>query len=70
MKLATQHEAKCLEVYSGLEGQAESIQTKRTSLAQFQQQAEKFDELDVLKKEFSTLHSHLEELDSKKAKLH
>ena len=67
VKLATQHEAKCLEVYSGLEGQAESIQAKRTTLAQFQQQAEKFDELDVLKKEFSTLHSSLEELDSKKS---
>ena len=67
VKLATQHEAKCLEVYSGLEGQAESIQAKRTTLAQFQQQAEKFDELDVLKKEFSTLHSSLEEFDSKKS---
>ena len=67
VKLATQHEAKCLEAYSGLEGQAESIQAKRTTLAQFQQQAEKFDELDILKKEFSTLHSHLEELDSKKS---
>ena len=67
VKLATQHEAKCLEVYSGLEGQSESIQAKRTTLAQFQQQAEKFDELDVLKKEFSTLHSSLEELDSKKS---
>ena len=67
VKLATQHEAKCLEVYSGLEGQVESIQVKRTTLAQFQQQAEKFDELDVLKKEFSTLHSSLEELDSKKS---
>ena len=67
VKLATQHEASCLEVYSGLEGQAESIQAKRTTLAQFQQQAEKFDELDILKKEFSTLHSHLEELDSKKS---
>ena len=67
VKLATQHEASCLEVYSGLEGQAESIQAKRTTLAQFQQQAKKFDELDILKKEFSTLHSHLEELDSKKS---
>lgn len=67
VKLATQHEDKCLEVYSGLEGQVESIQVKRTTLAQFQQQAEKFDELDVLKKEFSTLHSSLEELDSKKS---
>ena len=67
VKLATQHEASCLEVYSGLEGQAESIQAKRTTLAQFQQQAKKFDELDVLKKEFSTLHSSLEELDSKKS---
>lgn len=67
VELATQHETKCLEVYSGLEGQAESIQAKRTTLAQFQQQAEKFDELDVLKKEFSTLHSSLEEFDSKKS---
>lgn len=67
VKLATQHETSCLEVYSGLEGQAESIQAKRTTLAQFQQQAKKFDELDVLKKEFSTLHSSLEELDSKKS---
>lgn len=67
VKLATQHEASCLEVYSGLEGQAESIQAKRTTLAQFQQQAKKFDELDVLKKEFSTLYSHLEELDCKKS---
>lgn len=67
VKLATQHEAICLEVYSGLEGQAESIQAKRTTLAQFQQQAEKFDELDVLKKEFSILHSSLEEFDSKKS---
>ena len=67
VKLATQHEVRCLEVYSGLEGQAESIQSKRTTLAQFQQQAKKFDELDVLKKEFSTLHSSLEELDSKKS---
>ena len=67
VELATQHEAKCLKVYSGLEGQAESIQAKRTTLAQFQQQAEKFDELDVLKKEFSTLYSHLEELDCKKS---
>lgn len=67
VKLATQHEAKCLAVYSGLEGQAESIQAKRTTLAQFQQQAEQFDELDVLKKEFSTLHSSLEEFDSKKS---
>ena len=67
VKLATQHEVRCLEVYSGLEGQAESIQAKRTTLAQFQQQAKKFDELDVLKKEFSTLYSHLEELDCKKS---
>lgn len=67
VELATQHEAKCLDVYSDLEGQAESIQAKRTTLAQFQQQAEKFNELDVLKKELSTLQSNLEELDSKKS---
>ena len=41
VELATQHEAKCLDVYSDLEGQAESIQAKRTTLAQFQQQAER-----------------------------
>ena len=67
VELATQHEAKCLDVYSDLEGQAESIQAKRTALAQFQQQAEKFNELDVLKKELFTLQSNLEELDSKKS---
>ena len=67
VKLATQHEAKCLEVYSGLEGQAESIQAKRTTLAQIQRHAKKLYELDVLKKEFSTLHSSLEEFDSKKS---
>ncbi|WP_449191326.1 AAA family ATPase, partial [Veillonella parvula] len=67
VELATQHEAKCLDLYSDLEGRAESIQDKRTTLAQFQQQAEKFNELDVLKKELSTLQSNLEELDSKKS---
>lgn len=67
VELATQHEAKCLDLYSDLEGRAESIQDKRTTLAQFQQQAEKFNELDVLKKELSSLQSNLEELDSKKS---
>ena len=39
---------------------AETIQTKRTTLAQLQQQSEKFDELALLNNELSTLKSQLE----------
>ena len=42
---ATQHETNCIEVYEALASQAETIQSKRTTLAQLQQQSEKFDEL-------------------------
>lgn len=47
---ATQHESNCIEVHEALESQAETIQSKRTTLAQLQQQSEKFDELGLLKK--------------------
>ena len=64
---ATQHESKCIEAYEALESQAETIQAKRTTLAQLQQQSETFDELGLLKKKLSSLRSDVEELDSKKS---
>ena len=64
---ATQHESKCIEAHEALESQAETIQAKRTTLAQLQQQSETFDELGVLKKKLSTLRSDVEQLDSKKS---
>ena len=47
---ATQHETNCIEAHEALASQAETIQSKRTTLAQLQQQSEKFDELGLLKK--------------------
>ena len=64
---ATQHESKCIEAHEALESQAETIQAKRTTLAQLQQQSETFDELGSLKKKLSTLCSDVEQLDSKKS---
>ena len=64
---ATQHESNCIEAHEALESQAETIQSKRTTLAQLQQQSEKFDELGALKKELSTLNDNLAKLDSKKS---
>ena len=64
---ATQHESKCTEVYETLESQAETMQAKRTTLAQLQQQAEQFNELVVLNKELSTLNSQLETQDREKS---
>lgn len=64
---ATQHESNCIEVHEALESQAETIQAKRTTLAQLQQQSETFDELGSLKKKLSTLRSDVEQLDSKKS---
>lgn len=63
---ATQHESNCIEAHEALESQAETIQAKRTTLAQLQQQSETFDELGSLKKKLSTLRSDVEQLDSKK----
>ena len=64
---ATQHESNCIEAHEALESQAETIQAKRTTLAQLQQQSETFDELGLLKKKLSALRSDVEQLDSKKS---
>lgn len=64
---ATQHESNCIEAHEALESQAETIQAKRTTLAQLQPQSETFDELGLLKKKLSTLCSDVEQLDSKKS---
>lgn len=64
---ATQHESKCTEDYEVLASYAETIQAKRTTLAQLQQQAEQFTELSVLNKELSTLNSKLETQDREKS---
>lgn len=64
---ATQHESNCIEAHEALEFQAETIQAKRTTLAQLQQQSETFDELGLLKKKLSALRSDVEQLDSKKS---
>ncbi|BBU36833.1 nuclease SbcCD subunit C [Veillonella sp. S12025-13] len=67
VEAATQHESKCTEVYETLESQGETMQAKRTTLAQLQQQAEQFNELVVLHKELSTLNSQLETQDREKS---
>ena len=64
---AAQHESKCTAAYEMLESQAETMQAKRTTLAQLQQQAEQFTELSVLNKELSTLNSKLETQDREKS---
>lgn len=64
---ATQHESNCIEAHEALESQAETIQDKRTTLAQLQQQSETFYELGLLKKKLSSLRSDVEQLDSKKS---
>jgi len=40
VEVAAQHESKCTEAYETLESHAETMQAKRTALAQLQQQAE------------------------------
>ena len=64
---ASQYEAKCTESHEALASQAETIQAKRTTLAQLQQQSEKFDELALLNKELSTLNSKFETLNREKS---
>lgn len=64
---ASQHESKCTEAHEALAAQAETIQAKRTTLAQLQQQSEKFDELALLNKDLSTLNSQLETQDREKS---
>lgn len=67
VEAATQHESKRTEAYEVLASHAETIQAKRTTLAQLQQQAEQFNELAVLNKELSTLNSQLETQDREKS---
>ena len=67
VECASQHEAKCTEAHEALASQAETIQAKRTTLAQLQQQSEKFDELALLNKELSILNSKLETLNREKS---
>ena len=64
---AAQHESKCTEDYEVLASHAETIQAKRTTLAQLRQQSEKFDELALLNQELSTLNSQLETQDREKS---
>ena len=60
VEIASQHESKCTEAHDALASQGETIQAKRTTLAQLRQQSEKFDELALLNQEFSALKSSLE----------
>lgn len=64
---AFQHESKCTENHDVLASQAETIQAKRTTLAQLKQQSEKFDELALLNQELTTLKGNLETQDSEKS---
>ena len=60
VEMAAQQESKCIEAHEVLVSQAETIQAKRTTLAQLQQQSEKFDELALLNQELTTLKGNLE----------
>ena len=66
VETASQQESKCTEAHEVLASQAETIQAKRTTLAQLQQQSEKFDELALLNKELTILKSNLETQDREK----
>ena len=67
VEIASQHESKCTEAHDVLSSQGETIQAKRTTLAQLRQQSEKFDELAVLNKELATLKRNLETQDCEKS---
>ena len=67
VEIASQQESKCTEAHEVLASQAEIMQAKRTTLAQFRQQSEKFDELALLNKELSTLNSKFETLNREKS---
>ena len=64
---ASQHESKCTEAHEALASYAETIQAKRTTLAQLRQQSERFDELALLNQELTTLKSKLETQDREKS---
>ena len=67
VEIASQQESKCTEAHEVLASQAETIQAKRTTLAQLRQQSEKFDELALLNKELTTLKRNLETQDREKS---
>ena len=67
VEMASQHESKCTEAHEVLVSQAETIQAKRTTLAQLKQQSEKFDELALLNQELITLKGNLETQDREKS---
>ena len=67
VEIASQHEAKCTEAHDVLASQGETIQAKRTTLAQLRQQSEKFDELELLNQELTSLKSNLETQDREKS---
>lgn len=67
VEIASQQESKCTEAHDVLASQAETIQAKRTTLAQLRQQSEKFDELALLNKELTTLKRNLETQDREKS---
>lgn len=67
VEIASQHESKCTEAHEVLASQAETIQAKRTTLAQLKQQSEKFDELALLNQELITLKGNLETQDREKS---
>ena len=67
VEIASQHESKCTEANDVLASQGETIQAKRTTLAQLRQQSEKFDELVLLNQELSTLKGNLEAKDREKS---
>lgn len=67
VKTAAQQESKCTEAHEVLASQADTIQAKRTTLAQLKQQSEKFDELALLNQELITLKGNLETQDREKS---
>ena len=67
VEIASQQESKCTEAHEVLVSQAETIQAKRTTLAQLRQQSEKFDELALLNQELNILKSKLETQDREKS---
>ena len=67
VEIASQQESKCTEAHEVLVSQAETIQAKRTTLAQLRQQSAKFDELALLNKELTTLKGNLETQDREKS---
>lgn len=67
VEMASQQESKCAEAHEVLVFQAETIQAKRTTLAQLKQQSEKFDELALLNQKLITLKGNLETQDREKS---